>query len=585
MRPTHLITMERNEEDLSELVSLVKIKVQDVEDEVTKSMKDKQKNELSRKKERENKKLVSLVSLLTNKLLKDITNTRNEIIVRFEQNKENIRKAENRGAGSHSSRRDNEICDRTLEYRIEELSEDNQDILADIRDLQENQTETNSKEDSLVKYITNLEVDYATCKEKEIYSMDAQNKKRINSELVVQENVEIQKNRFEETRTEIRNIKMKRVFSVKSYGEVANQEIKNNIYIEKKNHTEHVQEAEICRNKLNANDSKHKIFQEKITVNSGRIESLVSETEDNFTKLTFFQSRNSHDHIASLIHDFSGKSNQMARSIEQNIDFIRNKQTENASSLNEIEKGMNYTKSKLFHCSDTFKKYFQDEGLQYHKLTEALAGTNHVFNRDKTYNSDHAKRLQADMGDVESNMAKLLNDSQELGGMREKTENRSADGWLKIKTQFDKEQEQNEAQNEKVNNSETKVQNQTIAIEADQKHGLDEVAMIKKSQSEGLLGQFDTIEQRIEKQRSEFSSEVTETKAELELMCKNATKKMKSFIRDRNLELNSVQHEVYRDLRSTRQQLDEEVINFKKSIRESTGEGGEAVRRLQVYCH
>ena len=53
--------------ELSEIVQNVKIKIQDL----TINPFDKQhKNELSRKRELENKKLVALVSLLTNKLLR-----------------------------------------------------------------------------------------------------------------------------------------------------------------------------------------------------------------------------------------------------------------------------------------------------------------------------------------------------------------------------------------------------------------------------------------------------------------------------------------------------------------------------------
>lgn len=56
-----------NNKEISDLVSKVKIKVQDFEVNI---LSDKSRSMAAIKKERENKKLVSLVSLLTNKLIK-----------------------------------------------------------------------------------------------------------------------------------------------------------------------------------------------------------------------------------------------------------------------------------------------------------------------------------------------------------------------------------------------------------------------------------------------------------------------------------------------------------------------------------
>ena len=59
--------MSHGNNEISDLVSKVKIKVQDFEVDIQSS---KSRSKAAIKKERENKKLVSLVSLLTNKLIK-----------------------------------------------------------------------------------------------------------------------------------------------------------------------------------------------------------------------------------------------------------------------------------------------------------------------------------------------------------------------------------------------------------------------------------------------------------------------------------------------------------------------------------
>ena len=65
----------------------------------------------------------------------------------------------------------------------------------------------------------------------------------------------------------------------------------------------------------------------------------------------------------------------------------------------------------------------------------------------------------------------------------------------------------------------------------------------------GLLGQFDELENRINVSGEELSSSVSELKAELENKCKVATKSIKSFLREKNLDLNAAQHEAYHSLR------------------------------------
>lgn len=80
----------------------------------------------------------------------------------------------------------------------------------------------------------------------------------------------------------------------------------------------------------------------------------------------------------------------------------------------------------------------------------------------------------------------------------------------------EKETKENLGQGERVGEAEASLARQGLAIEANQKHGLDQLTMFKKSQSEGLLRQFDKIEGRIEEERSSISQEMAAAKAELD---------------------------------------------------------------------
>ena len=69
----------------------------------------------------------------------------------------------------------------------------------------------------------------------------------------------------------------------------------------------HVEKIHSCLHEVSKNETKHIENVRLNTVNTSRIRSNVKETEENFSKLLFVQSRNSHDAIANKLHDFSNK--------------------------------------------------------------------------------------------------------------------------------------------------------------------------------------------------------------------------------------------------------------------------------------
>ena len=104
---SNMQVLSREQKDITHLVSLVRIKVFDVEDKVLEKPKD---TAAAKKKELENKKLVSLVSLLTNKIFKNINETRNELKVRYMANLAKLKEVESKGIGTFSSQGNGEIC-------------------------------------------------------------------------------------------------------------------------------------------------------------------------------------------------------------------------------------------------------------------------------------------------------------------------------------------------------------------------------------------------------------------------------------------------------------------------------------------
>ena len=90
------------------------------------------------------------------------------------------------------------------------------------------------------------------------------------------------------------------------------------------------------------------------------------------------------------------------------------------------------------------------------------------------------------------------------------------------------------------------------------------------------------MEVRIKDVNQEFSENITAMRLELESRCKSSLKAMKTFLRDKTLELNSTQHETYHLVRSIRTNMDEETINFNQEMREVTGEGHDKIRFLRT---
>ena len=99
---------------------------------------------------------------------------------------------------------------------------------------------------------------------------------------------------------------------------------------------------------------------------------------------------------------------------------------------------------------------------------------------------------------------------------------------------------------------------------------------------QGLLGQFDQMELKIQNVSQEFSESITQMRAELELLCKTSLKAMKTFLRDKNLELNSIQHDTYHSVRSIRTNMEEDSVTFRQEMREVTSEGQDKIRFLRT---
>ena len=101
---------------------------------------------------------------------------------------------------------------------------------------------------------------------------------------------------------------------------------------------------------------------------------------------------------------------------------------------------------------------------------------------------------------------------------------------------------------------------------------------------QGLLGQFDKLEVKIKEATENCKIWISGLKTDLDLQCKTSTKSIKSFLREKNLELNTAQHTTYHEVQTIRVELDRELAKLNTNIRDFISDGYRDVENLRTDC-
>ena len=107
---------------------------------------------------------------------------------RYIDNKKRLRTFEEKGIGSHSDRKEGEICDRTLEWRLEEASMENYKISQQLKTLVQLQSESAEYFDSIFNKSLGFEEVFDKTKDQKDKTFDAQGCFENNLQTTVQEN-------------------------------------------------------------------------------------------------------------------------------------------------------------------------------------------------------------------------------------------------------------------------------------------------------------------------------------------------------------------------------------------------------------
>ena len=201
---------------------------------------------------------------------------------RYIDNKKRLRTFEEKGIGSHSDRKEGEICDRTLEWRLEEASMENYRISQQLKTLVHLQSESEEYFDSIFNNSLGFEEVFDKTKDQKDKTFDAQGCFENNLQTTVQEN-----------NSEFTNhiLEMKKIIGKKQdhfrkdltdYKYVLGNQLDETSEEQKTKHNEQLSTLQDYDKKYKTNHVKHKEVAKLITVNTGTIDANIREVEESF---------------------------------------------------------------------------------------------------------------------------------------------------------------------------------------------------------------------------------------------------------------------------------------------------------------
>ena len=201
---------------------------------------------------------------------------------RYIDNKKRLRTFEEKGIGSHSDRKEGEICDRTLEWRLEEASMENYRISQQLKTLVHLQSESEEYFDSIFNNSLGFEEVFDKTKDQKDKTFDAQGCFENNLQTTVQENNSEYTNHILEMKKIIGKKQDQFRKDLTDYKYVLGNQLDETSEEQKTKHNEQLSTLQDYDKKYKTNHVKHKEVAKLITVNTGTIDANIREVEESF---------------------------------------------------------------------------------------------------------------------------------------------------------------------------------------------------------------------------------------------------------------------------------------------------------------
>lgn len=201
---------------------------------------------------------------------------------RYIDNKKRLRTFEEKGIGSHSDRKEGEICDRTLEWRLEEASMENYKISQQLKTLVQVQSESEEYFDSIFNKSLGFEEVFDKTKDQKDKTFDAQGCFENKLLTTGEENkveftncISAVKKIIEEKEDQFKKDQLDYKYALANQMDETSEQ-------QKTKHNEDLSRLEDCDKKYKDNNIKHKDVSKLITVNTGTIDANIREVEESF---------------------------------------------------------------------------------------------------------------------------------------------------------------------------------------------------------------------------------------------------------------------------------------------------------------
>ena len=177
---------------------------------------------------------------------------------RYIDNKKRLRTFEEKGIGSHSDRKEGEICDRTLEWRLEEASMENYKISQQLKTLVQLQSESEDYFDSIFNKSLGFEEVFDKTKDQKDKTFDAQGCFENNLQTTVQENNVEFTNHISDMKKIIEKRQDQFKKDLTDYKYVLGNQLDETSEQDKTKHNEELSRLQDCDKKYKTNQIKHK---------------------------------------------------------------------------------------------------------------------------------------------------------------------------------------------------------------------------------------------------------------------------------------------------------------------------------------
>ena len=531
--------------------------------------------ELGVENDKANDKLVDLVSLLTNKINKNVKEIQVDIIDHYESTNKKFDDLETKGFDRV----------RDLTQKVEERKEANRVLKLKIIELQKKQKGILEKYDKLDGDITQFKDHH----EEVTGSMENNLKKHGIMLKEFEDKETLIKQDFDLKFTEMTKDMEIKVSDIKQEIDQNKTaillQIKNNASSLLSKHETNIADITKINKRLEGHEEDHKKKREEIIKTSKIIDELIDTSEEKFREQEKNQMTNDNTHMSlkDLVTNHYEHCQEIVKNFKQKIVYIENEIKENTLIHSSFSQQIRETDTKL-------RKYIEEteNKLEEIKKSIILFEKSHykLANIVTESNENNRKAL-------ESQTAKVSDINKEINALGKEifeikitvNENKESDDKnqgavnKKLNDIFEKKGNVNE----QLNNLMYLLTNSEVAIEENNRNTLNQLSKFKKFQSqisEDFTKQFSVLEKLLDAFTTETKKNIVEEKRSLDTSCRENSDNFKGELNSLTSSINAIKTSLNENLKSLKTDFQDFQTSGKRQLEENISQLHDTIHRL-----